>query len=125
MTDYVTLDEVKEHLRVDNDAEDADLMLKISAASRIVKNYLKSASPWSYEYDSNDDPVVDSNGDPVVALDSNGQPTPKYEVKIATLIVVGIWYRDRDGTEMEKWLQGYLPAPVTALLYPIRDPALA
>ena len=124
MSEYCTLDEAKSHLRVDNDFEDADITLKIQGASQMVKNYLKSASPWLPEYDSNDDVVLDSNDEPVLYLDSTGQPVPKFEVKIATLILVGILYRDRDGEEMSSWQMGYLPAPVTALLYPIRDPAL-
>jgi hypothetical protein len=39
-------------------------------------------------------------------------------------MMVGILARDRDGVEAKDWDHGYLPRPVTSLLYPLRDPAL-
>jgi hypothetical protein len=46
------------------------------------------------------------------------------EVQLAVLMMVGILARDRDGVEAKDWDHGYLPRPVTSLLYPLRDPAL-
>jgi len=90
-----------------------------------VKNYLKSASPYEVERDSNDDPILDSSGDPIYVVDSSGDKVPKYAVQAATLLQLGFLYKDRDENPDQAFQQGYLPKPVTALLYPLRKPALA
>lgn len=102
----VSLEQVKEHLRIDHDAEDADLTLKIKAASRMILEYVKRSES---DYDE----------------DSDGILEVPYTMKMACLIMVGILYRDRDGTESDKWQQGFLPFSVTALIYNLRDPSLA
>lgn len=102
----VSLEQVKDHLRIDHDAEDADLTLKIQAASLMILEYVRR-SESDYEQDSDD--VLDV----------------PYSMKMACLIMVGILYRDRDGTESDKWQQGYLPFSVTALIYNLRDPAVS
>jgi hypothetical protein len=110
----VTLEQAKQHLRVDFDDEDGDITLKIHAASGAVMNYLKSGADAFL--DSAGDLVTDSNGDPV------GVP---FEVQAATLLMTGYLYKDRDQNSDGAFSMGYLPAPVTALLYPLRDPAIA
>ena len=105
----VTLDQVKDHLRVDTDDSDNDLALKLFAAQSAVISYLKVSSL--------DDLAV---GDPAAI------PDPAVgAIVAATLLLVGYLYRQRDSDETHEWEQGYLPRPVTALLYPYRDPALA
>jgi hypothetical protein len=44
---------------------------------------------------------------------------------MATILLTGHFYNNPDGDPEHDWEQGYLPRPVTALLYPLRDPALA
>lgn len=100
------VDTVKVRLRIDQDVEDDDLELMIMGASASVLNYLKLAHDF---YD-------DSNGNP------QGVPD---EIVNATILLVGILSRDRDGQEADKWTQGYLPTPVVSLLYCLRDPAVA
>lgn len=113
----VTLQEASDHLRRDTSDDDADLELKIHAASGAVRRYLKSASP--YEIDSSGNPVTDSSGEPVVL----------FEVRAAVLLMLGELYKSREGEQggeiPTQWGYGYLPRPVVALLYPLRDPALA
>jgi hypothetical protein len=109
MVMLVELDQVKARLRFDHDAEDEDIELAINAASAAVLNYLRIVPDAAY---------VDSFG---VLVPADIPP----EVQTAVMHLVGIWKRDPSGTEMEKWQQGYLPAPITAILYPLRDPALA
>lgn len=110
----VTLEQGKEHLRVDFDDEDNDITLKIHAASGAVLNYLKSGA----------DIFLDSNGD--LEYDSSDEPVGvPFEVKAATLLMLGFFYKDRDENSEGAYEQGYLPKPVTALLYPLRDPAFA
>lgn len=106
MVMLVDLDQTKERLRFDHDLEDDTLTLLIEGASGAVMNYLNLAHTF---YD-----------------DSFGSPADvPAEVQNAVLLLTGILSRDRSGVEMKDWEQGYLPRPVTALLYPLRDPALA
>lgn len=102
----VSLEEVKQHLRIDYDEEDADLTLKIQAASQMILEYVKRSES---DYDE----------------DSDGILEVPYTMKMACLIMVGILYRDRDGVETKEWNQGYLPYSVTALIYNYRDPTLS
>ncbi|WP_349573121.1 head-tail connector protein [Azotobacter salinestris] len=122
---YVTLERAKAHLNMDHDEDDILITAYTKAASGAVKNYLKSASPYEVERDSNDDPVLDSNGDPEYVRDSSGDKVIRSEVEAAVLLMVGHLYKDRDENAEGAFDQGYLPKPVTALLYPLRDPALA
>ncbi|MNN90581.1 hypothetical protein D3C81_2085530 [compost metagenome] len=96
----------------------------IAAASEAVKNYLKSASPYEVERDSNDDPILDSSDNPMYIVDSSGDKLVKYSVQAATLLQIGFLYKDRDENADGAYETGYLPKPVTALLYALRDPAL-
>lgn len=123
--EYVTLERAKAHLGMDHDEDDTLIGAYIVAASGAVKNYLKSASAYEVERDSNDDPVLDSNGDTEYIRDSSGDKVVALPVQQATLLLIGHFYKDRDENPDGAFAQGYLPAPVTALLYPLRDPALA
>lgn len=122
---YVTLARAKKHLNMDHDEDDTLIEVYVQAASGAVKNYLKSASPYEFERDSNDDPILDSSGDPVYVVDSSGDKLVSYPVQAAVLLMVGFLYKDRDENPDQAFQQGYLPKPVTALLYPLRKPALA
>ena len=122
---YVTLQRAKQHLNMDHDQDDVLIEAYIGAASEAVKNYLKSASPYEVERDSNDDPIVDSSGDPIYVVDSSGDKQVKYAVQAATLLQLGFLYKDRDENANNAYEMGYLPKPVTALLYPLRTPALS
>lgn len=142
----VTLQEAKDHLRTgeelldtQGDADgDADLALKIAGASAAVLNYLKSyRNVWVQEYETDTDgqwvldsnfdriPATDTDGKAIYATDSNGQRIVSDPIKSATLLMVGYLYKDRDENPEDAYQPGYLPAPVTALLYPLRDPALS
>lgn len=110
----VSLDEAKRHLRVDHDDENADLELKIAAASELIVDYLKDAA----------NAFLDSQGEP--EIDSAGQPVGiPFKVKAATLLMVGYLYRDRDGDPDKAYEMGFLPRPVTAMLYSKRKPTMA
>lgn len=122
---YVTLERGKQHLNMDHDLDDVLITAYIGAASGAVKNYLKSASAYEVERDSNDDPILDSSGYPTYVVDSSGDKIVRYEVQAAVLLMLGFLYKDRDENPDQAFAQGYLPKPVTALLYTLRDPALA
>jgi hypothetical protein len=126
MIQFVTLQEASDHLRRDTDDDDNDLLLKIKASSGAVQNYLKkSYAAYYWQEDTNGDTLLDSAGDPIPQLDTAGDPIVREEVKLATLYLIGVMYKDRDGQESQKWSFGYLPTPVLSLLYPLRDPAMA
>ena len=126
--DLVTLDEAKDNLLIDftDTQTDRDLAVKISAASSAVISYLRTRKAV-YEPLQDDDGVTltDSNGDALYVTDSNGDRIVRTAVKQATLLLVGYFFRDRDGTVGKEWAHGYLPPPVISLLYPYRDPAIA
>lgn len=109
MFEFVTLDEVKAHLRIDTDAGDPDLQLKIYSASAAVLDYIQGSR----------DKVVDDNGDVIT-------DAPELQrVKQATLIFVGILDRVRGGEEENQYKQGQLPYSVTCLIYSLRTPTIA
>ena len=103
----VSLAEAKARLKFDEPDEDDDLELAIQGASEAVWTYLKYGSDDAYEEDSS----------------GVAQDVPAVIVN-AVLTLVGIWKRDPSGVDMKEWDRGYLPAPVVALLYPLRDPTL-
>lgn len=105
----VSIDEVKAMLRLDGDSHDGLLTLLIPAASGAVLNYLKSGA----------DAFVDASGE---AYNLAAVP---FEVRAATVLMIGHLMRNPDNNVEGAFDRGYLPMPVTALLYPLRDPALA
>lgn len=111
MVALVTLARVKEALRVDASDDDDLLDAYIAAASAAVISYLKGQAEVLLD--------LDSGGD----LPSGAEVPPAIEM--ATILLVGHFYREPDGDTEKAFEQGYLPRPVTALLYPLRDPALA
>lgn len=106
MIDLATLAEAKLRLRIDGDDEDEDLALMITAASGAVLAYLKRPD------------FVDDTGSVVIAR------IPAV-VKAAALLLVGYLYRNRDENPGGEFQLGELPHYVTALIYQLRDPALA
>jgi len=112
----VSLAKAKQHIRVDHTVEDDLITMYVHSASAAVLNYLKDGK----------DVFLDSSG--VIEVDSDDEPVGvPFEVSAATLIMVGYLYRNRDnndgGTANGAFEEGTLPKPVTALLYPLRDPA--
>lgn len=108
----VSLEKAKRHLRMDHDADDEMILDITYQASAVVLNYLK---------DTGNDQFMDSSGDMIAGVDV------PWEVQAATLIMVGVLYRNptgEGGTINPAFSHGMLPDPVTALLYPLRDPAL-
>ena len=112
----VTVEEAKVHLHIDGTDSDADIEEKIHQASAAVVAYLKGTPDW-----------LDSSGE--VIEDSSGvvPGTVPWQVRAATFQLLTALFENRgdDGGEASKFSQGYLPPAVTALLYPLRDPAIA
>lgn len=109
----VTLDEAKTHVRLDHDAEDDDLTLKIEAASGAVLRYLKLRP----------EDVVDSADELVV--DSSGATVLPAEARAAVLLLTGMLFTHRTADDPASWPDGYLPLAVKNLLLPSRIPTFA
>ncbi len=106
MTPFATLDEVKQHLRIDESDADGDLTLKLEAASERIALHLNGVSPFL--------PVVEGAAAQVRPI-----------VRAAVLLLVGYLYRYPSGDEKKAFDDGRLPAPITALLAPLRRRVLA
>jgi hypothetical protein len=122
MTMLVTLDEAKLHLRVDHDADDDDITLKIEAASAAVLAYVEDSQ---YLF-------LDTGGDEIDLFDTSTDQAAhraKHLCRQATLLMVGEFYRNREpaATDVvpERFGYGYLPRAVVALLTPLRVPTIA
>lgn len=99
----VTLEEAREHLRVDSDDDAASIELQIKAVSLSIISLLGAAATF---LDEDGNVVYDSAGNPV------GVPE---NVKLATLVVLAMLY---DGTYDElKLASDGLPVAASSLLY--------
>ncbi|ALB71027.1 head-tail connector protein [Cronobacter muytjensii] len=107
MIELVTVPQAKEHLRIDDDAGDADLTLKIQAGSAAILAYVQGSR----------DLVVNSDGALI-----EGEPLRRTQT--ALLMLLGWLDRNRGGEEEEKLQQGELPFSVTMLIYDLRRPTI-
>lgn len=119
MVDLVTLAQVRMMLRIGDtsnspmDAHPDDAILEnvyIPTASQAVIAYLKGQASTVITGLANSPQTAD------------GCPE---RVEAAVIMLIGIIYREPDGDEANMFEQGFLPKPVTAMLYDLRDPALA
>lgn len=109
----VTLDRVKEALKIETTDDDGMLNVYISAASLAVVKYLKGQAGDFLDINSPPDSPPDN-------LD-----TVDERVVVSVIMLVGTIYKEPDGDEAMAFSHGNLPWMVTALLYPMRDPTLA
>ncbi|AKI27316.1 head-tail connector protein [Moraxella catarrhalis] len=93
MSQFATLDEVKHHLRYDDDDSDGILQIYLQSAQTAVKNYIT-------------DDITD-------------EMLPS--LKVATLLLVGYLDDNRNG-ERGAEFGNFLPAPVRQMLAPYRTP---
>lgn len=121
MTRLVTLEQAKEHLRVDHTLDDADIDLKMQAASAVVLQYIGDAQ---YLF-------LDTGGD-LLALDTSTSALEdvtglrvQRTAQQATLLLLGDMYRHRGAHEITSAPGTDLPIAVAALLRPYRTPTLA
>ena len=107
MIELVTLQQAKEHLRIDEGAGDDDLELKIQSGSAALLSYIQGSREL----------VVSSDGNLI-----EGETLKR--VQGALLILLGYLDRNRNGEEEEKLKQGELPLSVTMLIYDLRRPTI-
>jgi hypothetical protein len=99
MAALVTVDQAKDHLRITDDASNADLAVKVDQASAIIVRYLKTQAVAGWTADP-----------PTVTVPGN--------VEAATLVLLEDLYEHRPIDLKEG-------SPVWCLLVGMRDPALA
>jgi len=123
MTQLITLEEAKAHLNVDHNLDDDYIDDAITEASASVLAYIGD----------NQYLFLDTGGTELDLEDTSADQAGLRAQRIckrATKLLVGSSYRYRDGASPEarvdsRFGYGYLPAAVTALLYPLRDPTIA
>lgn len=96
MSNWVTLEEAKYHLRYDDDSNDTMLAAYIAAAEAAINRYIT------------DDVTADATPD----------------IKVAALLLVGYYDYNRNMDKDMPSDGNYLPAPVRALLWPYRQPSV-
>lgn len=106
MIELVTLSQAKEHLHIDDDSSDDDLLLKIQSGSAAILSYIQGSRERVVE------------GGRLV----EGEPLKR--VQAALLVLLGYLDRNRSGEEEEKLNQGELPFSVTMLIYDLRRPTV-
>ena len=102
MADLVTKAEAFDHLRFDTDIntgpDAAWLDVWIPGVSAMVIDWLKDLwRVYVTEVGTDGKNVLDSNGDPIIVIDSNGDMTPRPQVKVAMMIELAWQNRFRDG----------------------------
>lgn len=122
--EYVSLIELKNWMQIQHTAMDDKLEMAIMGFSNAVKNYLKDFSAYEGQRNEDDDYVLDSNYEPEIQLDANNDRVVKAEVKIAVIEYARIFIEQPELLANPGTVSG-LPRHVEALLYPLRDPAMA
>jgi hypothetical protein len=133
MLELVTVEDARHQLRLDYDSDggpdDPWLAIAIPAISEAVRRWLKE--DWRLYLparDSGGAVIVDSDGNPVPAEDSNG-PIVHPTVRLAVLVELERQYRFRGGegseTDESPGMGYTLGKGATALLTPLRKPTVA
>ena len=136
MLELVTIDDARQQLLLDEidsngGADDAWLALAIPGVSEAVRAWLKD--DWRLylpERDSAGAIITDTDGDPIPAEDSNGNPITHPTVRLAVLLELASQFRYREG-EGENVVpadagHGYtLSKGATAILAGLRKPTVA
>lgn len=136
MLQLVTIDDARQQLRLDEidsngGADDAWLALAIPGVSEAVRSWLKD--DWRLylpERDTAGAVITDTNGNPIPAEDTNGDPITHPTVRLAVLLELASQFRYREG-EGENVVpadagHGYtLSKGATAILAGLRKPTVA
>jgi hypothetical protein len=132
MVEFVTADEARNHLRLDaGSADDAWLDLWIPVVSDAVLSWLKDEwRAYVPELGTDGQPLLDSSGDQIPKIDSNGLMTPRPQVRGAVLLELANLSQFRAGEGKDNMVTpeagwGYvLNKGSTAMLAPLRKPTI-
>lgn len=132
MLELITIDDARQQVRIDDSdiANDTWLAIAIGSVSEAVRTWLKDE--WRLylpERDSSGDVVLDSDGNPVPAVDSGGNPITHPSVRLAVMLELASQFRFREG-EGDNFVpasDGYgytLSKGATAILLGLRKPTV-
>lgn len=131
MLQLVTTADCAAQLRLDTDADDPWLAIWIPAISQAIAQWLKE--DWRLYVvlrEADGSIAVDSAGEPILEVDTSGNPIVNPVVRAACLVEIGTQFRFRDGTGAQYVASheghGYsLSAGATRLLTPLRKSTVA
>lgn len=99
MADLVGMQDARDHLRIDNDADNSWLMMWIPAISAAVLSWLKDEwRQYVLATDADGNVLLDSNEIPIPLEDGDGEPLINPLVSAACLVELSQQYRFRDGS---------------------------
>jgi hypothetical protein len=122
MVAFATAPQAKAALRIDDGDLVSDQAISdlIDVASEMVAEFIKVRQVERTIDASTSPPTTE------VLYDLDASPIVYPErVRHATIMLVGYLYRAPDSNPSGEWTQGNMPWTVSALLYQLRDPALA
>lgn len=131
MENLVTKDEAAAQLMLDTDAHGPWLDIWIPAITNAIALWLKDEwRLYVLALDTAGEPIILSSGDPLLEIDTSGNPIAKPVVKAAALVELAQQFRFRDGDQApavpSHWGHGYvLGAGATSLLSALRKSTLA
>lgn len=112
-TTLTTVTAVKNALKIDGSSEDTHLTLLVSAASQVVIDYLGARVITRTDENDEQETIYD--------IISSPQIIPDW-AEIATIILIGYWYRNIDADPDGAFGTTVLPGPIKAILAPYRVP---
>lgn len=131
MVEFVTKQQAREQIRLDDGADEGWLDTFIPAVSQQVANWLKDSwRVYQLQRDASGALILDANGVPMPVLDDDSNPVLDPSVVAATLIELANQYRFREG-EGDTYVPsdagwGYtLCRASVAILTPLRKPTVA
>lgn len=131
MLQLVTTADCAAHLRLDTTADDPWLAIWIPAISQAIQQWLKE--DWRLYVvlrEADGSIALDSAGEPILEVDTSGNPIVNPAVRAACLVELGQQFRFRDGSGAQAvpshWGHGFnLGAAATSLLTPLRKSTVA
>lgn len=126
-----TIQDARQHIRTDSDADDAWFRTMLPAVSEVVRLWLKQ--DWRLymsKVGPDGKPELDEEGLPVPMRDAQGLPLVRPVVRAAVLVELAQQYRFREGQDAPAvpahWGHGYvLGAGATSLLSSLRRSTVA
>lgn len=128
----VSLDELKAHLRIEEDDEDTYLIGLIRQAQSAAEDYCRvsfepEAPETPSDHDAPTEPDTEPDTDPTLEQEPEPEPEPEpapepvpEPVRLAVLLMASFYFENRDIPDMTTYKA--MRMAFESLLYPYRDP---
>lgn len=94
----IEYEDARNHLRIDQDDDDAWLELWIPVVSEAIAAWLKDPYRlYEWQADSDGNTLRDENGNPMILRDTSGKPIIRRLVRGAALVELASQYAHREG----------------------------